>query len=56
MKTKIEIPEKFLNENIFIQINSKEKKINLTYFSTFLKLLVIENYGLIKVYNNQKQP
>lgn len=53
---KYEIPDGFKKSNVFIQIKSSEKSFQLTYFSTSLKVTVLENYGQVKVVDANGQP
>lgn len=36
---------------MYIQASSRDKKVSSRYFSTSLKVTVIENYGQVKVQN-----
>ena len=55
-KFKYEIPKQFEKSNLFIQVSSAAKSANVTYFSTSLKVQIIENYGQIKVNDPSGNP
>ena len=55
-KFKYEIPKQFERNNLFIQVTSAAKSTNVTYFSTSLKVQIIENYGQIKVNDHENKP
>lgn len=55
-KTDVKIPAKFEKQNVFIQVSSLDKKQGVTYFSTSLKVQIIENYGQIKVMDKEDKP
>lgn len=55
-KFTIQLPEIFNKTNVFIQIKSMNKTTSETYFSTSLKVQIIEAYGQIKVLDNDNKP
>lgn len=52
----LKIPEKLIKNNIFIQVKGNSKTTSLTYFSTSLKVHIIEAYAQIKVTDNENKP
>lgn len=50
------IPEKLKKNNVFIQVKGKSKTASITYFSTSLKVHIIETYAQIKVTDNDNKP
>ena len=57
-ETKIvhKIPENLKKNNVFLQIKSSSKTTTLHYFSTSLKVHIIEAFAQIKVTNNENTP
>ncbi len=55
-KIKYEIPKEHQKNNLFIQISSVAKHANVTYFCTSLKVQLIENYGQVKVTDQENRP
>lgn len=57
-ETKIvqKIPENLKKKNVFIQIKSFSKTTTLHYFSTSLKVHLIEAFAQIKVTDNENTP
>ena len=55
-KTIIKIPEKLRKNNIFIQFKGLSQNKTLTYFSTLLKVQIIEPYAQIKVTDQENKP
>jgi len=53
---KYEIPNEFKKSNVYIQVRSADKSFAVTYFSTSLKVTVLENYGQVKVVDANDQP
>ena len=50
------IPPNLEKKNIFIQIVTLNQTIPMTYFSTSLKVIIIENYGQVKVFDENDKP
>ncbi len=48
-KSVILIPAAVEHDNIFVLVSGLSKSASVTYFSTSLKVTIIENYGQIKV-------
>ena len=57
-KIDVEIPQDLKNKNMVIEINGENKQIFKTYYSTNIKVNLIENYGELKVtdQNNNALP
>ncbi|MCQ2815850.1 MAG: hypothetical protein MJ252_01160 [archaeon] len=55
-KTELEIPEKYHNKNLFIEICSDKSKKNLTYYSSNLHYAIFESVGEIKVLSPEMKP
>ena len=46
---KFEIPSEFVSKNLSILIKGGSKIVSLYYYSTDLKVTMIENYGEVKI-------
>jgi hypothetical protein len=53
---RLKIPEELATKNLYILLKSANKILSTTYFSTNLKVSVIENYGQVKVMDQKNQP
>lgn len=51
-----DIPTEFTNCNMLIQITCGAKTENLTYFPSSMKAFIVENYGQIKVTDEENKP
>ncbi len=51
-----DIPEEYLNKNLFIEVNSKSIKKFQIYYSSSLKVLINSNVGELKVYDAENNP
>lgn len=49
--TTVKLPEKLLNENLYVQVCGHSKNVTFPYFPTSLKIRVSENYGIVKIYD-----
>ena len=52
---KFQIPEEYRTKNILIELNAGVIQRLITYFSTSLKLQIFENYGELKVTNEENK-
>lgn len=52
---KQEIPKELANKNLLIQVKGQNKVLSKNYFSTQIKVQLIENYGQVKVFNQKNQ-
>ncbi len=52
----IELPEKLKNLNMVVEINGEGKQLFKTYYSSSLKLTLMEAYGELKVTDMQGKP
>ena len=55
-KTTQEIPENLRRYNLYIELRAGDKIQSTTYFSTSLKVQVLENYGQVKVLDQTDKP
>lgn len=55
-KVLYEIPPDLQKANVFIQLRTDNKTLSTTYFPTSLRTQIIENYGQIKVTDNEDKP
>jgi len=53
---KIAIPEQYLNKNVVIEVTGHGIQCFQTYFSNSLKVHIFENYGEVKVTDNENKP
>jgi len=55
-KLTLEIPQKLQRFNLHIELRTEEKRLSATYFSTSLKVHILENYGQVKVLDVNDKP
>jgi len=55
-KLTFEIPQTLQKYNLHIEIRSDEKRLSATYFSTSIKVHILENYGQVKVLDTNDKP
>ena len=55
-KLLVEIPEKLQKYNLHIELKTENQTLSGTYFSTSLKIQIIENYGQVKVLDTNDKP
>lgn len=55
-KVDYQIPPDLVNSNVFIQLRTENRILSTTYFSTSLRVQIIENYGQVKVTDSEDKP
>ena len=50
------IPETLVKKNLFIQISSTSKQVNLNYFAAKIKAQIFQQYGQVKVTDENLRP
>ena len=55
-KLTFEIPQKLQRYNLHVELRTEEKRLSATYFSTSLKVHILENYGQVKVLDVNDKP
>eukprot|EP01017_Pseudomicrothorax_dubius_P029140 TRINITY_DN3510_c0_g1_i2.p1 TRINITY_DN3510_c0_g1~~TRINITY_DN3510_c0_g1_i2.p1 ORF type:complete len:696 (+),score=188.42 TRINITY_DN3510_c0_g1_i2:115-2088(+) len=55
-KTVVDIPEEFTKKNVFISVASSSRRATTTYLPSTLKVQIIENYGQVKVTDEEGHP
>ena len=56
LKQAISIPEKFRNSNVSIEVASQNTQKTVTYFSTSLQTISVQESGQIKVLDKNEKP
>jgi len=55
-KCQYELPPDLRSCNVFIQLRTENKILSTTYFSTSLRVQIVENYGQVKVTDSEDKP